>query len=91
MRQMREIVRLHQAALSTRQVGILVGVAAAKVRMTLRRVAPIGMANGGLSEQTDAALEKPLFTGEGKKTKHRRCADLDWAAIHQELKHKISR
>ncbi len=88
MRQVREIIRLHQAGLSTRQIGIRVGVAASTVRLTLRRVAAAGMADGVSAEQTDAALEKLLFTGAGKKTGHRRCADPDWAAIHQELKRK---
>ena len=88
MRQVREIVRLHQAGVSTRQIGIRVGVAASTVRLTLRRVAAAGMAAGILADQTDAALETILFTGAGKKTGHRRCADPDWAAIHQELKRK---
>ena|GEM_PF-3835624 len=38
MRQVREIVRLHQAGLSTREIGIRVGIAASAVRLTLRRV-----------------------------------------------------
>ena len=88
MRQVREIVRLHQAGVSTRQIGIRVGVAASTVRLTLRRVTAAGIATGIAAEQTDAALETVLFTGAGKKTGHRRCADPDWAAIHQELKRK---
>jgi transposase len=88
MRQVREIVRLHQAGVSTRQIGIRVGVAASTMRLTLRRVVAAGMAEGIPSEQTDAALEEVLFTGAGKKTGHRRHPDLDWAAIHQELKRK---
>jgi transposase len=46
MRQLREIVRLHDAGLSTRQVAIRVGVAASTVRLTLRLVATAGMARG---------------------------------------------
>ena len=88
MRQVREIVRLHQAGVSTREIGIRVGVAASTVRLTIRRVEAAGMVEGIPAEQTDAALEKLLFTGSGKKTGHRRCADPDWAAIHQELKRK---
>ena len=88
MRQVREIVRLHQAGVSTREIGIRVGVAASTVRLTLRRVAVAGMVDAIPAEQTDAALEKLLFTGSGKKTGHRRCADPDWASIHQELKRK---
>ena len=33
-------------------------------------------------------LERVLFAGAGKKPGHRRCADPDWPAIHQELKRK---
>jgi transposase len=88
MRQVREIVRLHQAGVSTRQIGIRVGVAASTVRLTLGRVAAAGMADGVSAEQTDAALEKVLFTSAGKKTGHRRHPDPDWPAIHQELKRK---
>jgi hypothetical protein len=88
MRQVREIVRLHQAGISTREIGIRVGVAASTVRLTMRRVAAAGLLEGIPAEQSDVALEKLLFTGSGKKTGHRRCADPDWAAVHQELKRK---
>ena len=88
MRHVREIVRLHQAGMSTRQIGILVGVAASTVRLTLRRVAAAGMAQGIAPEQSDAALERLLFTDAGKKTGHRRHPEPDWSAIHQELKRK---
>ena len=43
MRQVREIVRLHQAGVSTREIGIRVGIAASAVRLTLRRVEAAGM------------------------------------------------
>ena len=88
MRQLREIVRLHQAGVSRRQIGIRIGVAASTVRLTLQRVAAAGMVNGIPADQTDAMLEKVLFSGAGKKAGHRRHADPDWAAIHQELKRK---
>src|SRR3954454_10625159 len=88
MRQVREIVRLHQAGVSTRQIGIRVGVAASTVRLTLQRVRAVGMADGIPTEHSDAGLERILFAGAGKRTGHRRCADPDWATIHQELKRK---
>ena len=88
MRQVREIVRLHRAGVSTRQIGIRIGVAASTVRLTLRRVEAAGMAAGIPAEQTDAGLERVLFAGAGKKPGHRRYADPDWGAIHQELKRK---
>lgn len=88
MRQVREIVRLHGAGVSTRQIGIQVGVAASTVRLTLQRVAAAGLAEGIAPEQSDAALEALLFSEAGKKTGHRRHADPDWAAVHRELKRK---
>ena len=36
MHEVREIVRLHQASVSTREIGIRVGVAASTVRLALR-------------------------------------------------------
>ena len=88
MRQVREIMRLHTAGVSTRQIGIRVGVAASTVRLTLQRVAQAGLSGGGAPEQTDVALEAALFSGSGKKIGHRLHPDPDWAAIHRELKRK---
>ena len=85
---MREIVRLHQAGVSTRQIGIRIGVAASTVRLTLRRVSEAGLSGRAAIEQTDTALEALLFSRAGKKTGHRRHADPDWALIHQELRRK---
>ena len=88
MRQVREIIRLHRAGVSTRQIGIRVGVAASTVRLTLQRIVAAGLADGIPTDQTDAVLEKVLFSGAGKKAGHRRHADPDWATIHRELKRK---
>ena len=88
MRQVREIVRLHEAGVTTRQIRIRVGVAASTVRLTLQRVAAAGLSGGIALEQTDAALEAVLFSGAGKKLGHRRHPDPDWAAVHRELKRK---
>ena len=88
MRQVREIVRLHEAGVSTRQIGIRVGVAASTVRLTLRRVAAAGLSEGVERGQTDAALEARLFAAAGTRTGHRRHVEPDWAAIHRELRRK---
>ena len=88
MRQLREIVRLHEVGVSTRQIGIRVGVAASTVRLTLRRMDGAGLSAGIAPEQTDAALEALLFSGAGKKLGHRRHTDPDWAAVHRELKRR---
>ena len=42
MHQVREIVRLHQAGVSTREIGIRVGVEASTTRLTLRQVEAAG-------------------------------------------------
>jgi IS30 family transposase len=63
MRQVREIVRLHQAGVSTRQIGIRIGVAASTVRLTLRRVSEAGLSGRAAIEQTDTVLEALLFSG----------------------------
>src|SRR3954466_1392878 len=91
MRQVREIVRLHQAGVSTRQIGIRVGVAASTVRLTLQRVRAAGMADGVPAEHSDTGLERLLFAGAGKRTGYRRCADPDWPAMHRELKRILDR
>ena len=46
------------------------------------------MAQGISPEQSDAALERALFTDAGKKTGNRRHPEPDWPAIHQQLKRK---
>lgn len=56
-RRVRELVRLHQADVSTRQIGIAGQVAASTVRLALRRVTAAGMTAGILADQTDAAPE----------------------------------
>ncbi|CAG4929182.1 unnamed protein product, partial [Acidocella sp. C78] len=57
MRDVREIVRLRMAGLSTRQVGIRVGVAASTVRLTLRRLEAAGLDGPGALALSEAALE----------------------------------
>jgi IS30 family transposase len=63
MRQMREIVRLHEAGVSIRQIGVRVGVAALTVRLTLQRTTEAGLSAGIALDRTDAALKAVLFSG----------------------------
>ncbi len=79
MRDVREIVRLRMAGLSTRQVGIRVGVAASTVRLTLRRLEAAGLDGPGALALSEAALERRLFDGAvGKRPGHRRVDEPDW-------------
>ncbi|MCU4161845.1 hypothetical protein AiwAL_17365 [Acidiphilium sp. AL] len=89
MRDVHEIVRLRMAGLSTRQVGIRVGVAASTVRMTLRRLEAAGLDGPGALALPEAALESRLFDGAaGKRPGHRRVDEPDWAQIRRELQRK---
>ena len=89
MRDVREIVRLRMAGLSTRQVGIRVGVAASTVRLTLRRLEAAGLDGPGALALSEAALERRLFDGAaGKRQGHRRVDEPDWGRIRRELQRK---
>ena len=89
MRDVREIVRLRMAGLSTRQVGIRVGVAASTVRLTLRRLEAAGLDGPGALALSEAALERRLFDGAaGKRPGHRRVDEPDWGRIRRELQRK---
>ena len=89
MRDVREIVRLRMAGLSTRQVGIRVGVAASTVRLTLRRLEAAGLDGPGALALSEAALERRLFEGSaGKRPGHRRVDEPDWGRIRRELQRK---
>jgi len=68
MRQVREILRLHHAGVSTRQTGVRVGVAASTVRLTLQRVRAAGMTAGVLAEHSHVGLERLLFAGQEDRT-----------------------
>src|SRR5271156_165431 len=88
MRQVRDVLRLKAAGVSGNEIARRVGVAPSTVRLTLKRLAGAGLIWPLPAELTDAALEAQLFTAVGKKQGHRRLAELDWAAIHRELKRK---
>jgi transposase len=88
MRQVRDVLRLHAAGVSSNETARRVGVAPSTVRLTLKRLAAAGPGWPLPTELTDAALKVQLFTAVGTKQGHRRRAEPDWAAIHRELKRK---
>ena len=85
----REIVRLRMAGLSTRQVGIRVGVAASTVRLTLPRLQTAGLNGPEALSLSEAALGSRLFdSAAGKRPGHRRLDEPDWTQIRRELQRK---
>ena len=88
MRKIKDVLRLHAAGRSGRQIGPSAGVGRSTVAEYLRRAEVAGLFWPLPAELTDAALEAQLFTAAGKKQGHRRRAEPDWAAVHRELKRK---
>jgi transposase len=88
MRQVREVLRLKAAGVSGHEIARRVGVAPSTVRLTLRRLAAVGLSWPLPPDLSDAALEAMLFSRVGTKQGHRRQAEPDWATIHRELKRK---
>ena len=79
MRQVREIVRMRAAGISSREIGVRLGIAPS-TEATQR---------GFVFQCTDeAALEARLFSQVGTKQGHRRHAEPDFGLIHRELKRK---
>ena len=83
MRQVRDVLRLTAAGVSGSEIARRVGVAPSTVRLTLKRLAAVGLSWPLPAEVTDAALE-----AVGTKQGHPRRAAPDWAAIHRQLKRK---
>ena len=88
MRQVRAVLRLNAAGVSSNEIARRVGVASSTVRLTLKRLAAAGLSWPLPSDMTDRVLEEQLFTAAGKKQGHRRRGEPDWAAVHRELKRK---
>src|SRR3954453_23133060 len=88
MRQVREVLRLKAVGVSGHEIARRVGVAPSTVRLTLKRLAAVGLSWPLPADLGDAALEAMLFSVDGSKQGHRRQAEPDWATIHRELKRK---
>ena len=85
MRKIKDVLRLHAAGRSSRQIGPSVGVGRSTVAEYLRRAEVAGL-SWPLPEGLDeAALERLLFPPP-PAAKGRRFAEPDWAAVHRELK-----
>ena len=85
MRKIKDVLRLHAAGRSARQIGPSVGVGRSTVAEYLRRAEVAGLCwplPEGLDEE---ALERLLFPPP-PPAKDRQFAEADWAAVHRELK-----
>jgi len=88
MRQVREVVRLKAAGISTREIAVRLSVAPSTVRLTLQRLASAGLGFPLPEELSDGDLEARLFAAAGTKQGHRRHVEPDWAELHRQLKRK---
>jgi transposase len=86
MRQVREVLRLTTAGVSSNEIARRLGISASTVRLTLRRLAKAGLSWPLPAEMSDTVLEAQLFTVVGSKHGHRRHPEPDWAAVHRDLK-----
>lgn len=85
MRKIKDVLRLHAAGRSARQIGPSVGVGRSTVADYLRRAEVAGL-SWPLPEGLDeAALERLLFPPP-PPLRDRQFAEPDWAAVHRELK-----
>ncbi len=85
MRKIRDVLRLHAAGRSARQIGPSLGVGRSSVAEYLRRAEVAGV-SWPLPEGLDeAALERRLFPPP-PPSKGRQIPEPDWAAVHRELK-----
>jgi transposase len=85
MRKIKDVLRLHAAGRSARQIGPSVGLGRSTVAEYLRRAELAGL-SWPLPEGLDeAALERLLFPPP-PPSKDRQFAEPDWAAVHRELK-----
>lgn len=85
MRKIKDVLRLHAAGRSARQIGPSVGVGRSTVAEYLRRAEVAGLfwpLPEGLDDET---LERRLFPPT-PPAKGRQFAEADWAAVHRELK-----
>ena len=85
MRKIKDVLRLHAAGRSARQIGPSVGVGRSTVAEYLRRAEVAGLSwplPAGLDDET---LERRLFPPT-PPAKGRQFAEADWAAVHRELK-----
>src|SRR5271163_324124 len=88
MRDVREIIRLKFASVSTHEIARRLGMARSTVRETLKRAEGAGLSWPLPEDMNDEALEAALYANRRSKRGHRRIEEPDWAGVHRELKRK---
>ncbi|MCE6949669.1 hypothetical protein LAZ29_01810 [Cereibacter sphaeroides] len=85
MRKIKDVLRLHAAGRSARQIGASVGVGRSTVGEYLRRADVAGLSWPLPEELDEEELERRLFPPP-PPAPGRQFAEADWAAVHRELK-----
>jgi len=86
MRKIRDVLRLHAAGLTGRQIAHSVGTARSTVAECLRRAQAAGLAWPLPESLTETALDQRLYPAPMPSSEPRPSAD--WAGIHHELRRK---
>lgn len=86
MRQLRQMLRLAGSGTSSREIAVVLGIAASTVQDNLRRAAAIGLRWPLPGELTDDALENKLFARNSVKQGTLRRTEPNWADLTVELK-----
>ncbi len=88
MRQVRDILRLHfDAGLSTRAIGVQLGIGATTVRDALKRFGHVGLTWPLPDTISDSDLEQQLYVSSAKASRRQK-SEPDWAFVARELKRK---
>jgi transposase len=82
MRHVREVLRFRAAGVSGNEIARRLNVAPSTGRLTLQRLAAVGLGLPLPAEMTETTLEAQLFTAVGTKHGHRRHTEPDWAELH---------
>ena len=88
MRLVRDCLRLNSTGLPTRKIARRLSTAPLTVRLALRRCEAAGVLGPLADDVADAALEQSFFANSRTKQGYRRHEELNWLAIHHELKRK---
>ena len=86
MRLVRDCLRLNSTGLPTRKIARRLSTAPLTVRLALRRCEAAGVLGPLADDVADAALEQSFFANSRTKQGYRRHEELNWLAIHHELK-----
>lgn len=87
MRRIREVLRLHDQALSKRRIAQAIGISPTTVGEYVRRAQSAGLTFAGADALDDTRLEAMLFAAAAPIAKASR-PEPDWAQVHRELQRR---